>query len=266
MTIKTSTSLIIAIVSIILLIHVLLRFYEERSLRFLMTVGFPSEWIGAYYKNDANIQYLLGNHHLGGDGKYEISLAGKFFDQAIMLDDRMPLVHYQKARIHFLNSRYAKALTEVNKELEYNPSFSRSYYLRGLVYGYDGQYHLAALDFARFTILEPEEWAGYVDLSWALFQLGEYAEVRERLEQILPKTRNAWLLNAYGVALLNLGEFEASRSALLEAKDLASRMTPEMWGIAYVGNDPRIYEVGLTEMRKNIDENLERVNNALSQN
>lgn len=266
MRITKTRLIVIALVLVLLIFLMFLMFYKETSSRILMTVGLPSEWIGTLYKNDAQIQHLLGNHHLGGEGGYDVVLASKFFNRAITLDERRPLVHYQMARIHFLNSRYQKALTEVNKEFEYNPSFSRSYYLRGLIYGYDSQYHLAALDFARFTILEPDEWAGYVDLSWALFQLGEYNEVRERLEQILPKSRNAWLLNAYGVALLNLGEHEASRSALLEAQNLASRMTPEMWGIAYVGNDPRIYKVGLNEMRKNIEENLERVNNALSQN
>ena len=68
----------------------------------------------------------------------------------------------------------------------------------------------------------------------------------------------------YGVALLNLDEYENALTALLEAKDLASRMTPEMWGSAYTGNDPIIYQTGLEEMRRNIDENIEIVNNRLS--
>ena len=64
--------------------------------------------------------------------------------------------------------------------------------------------------------------------------------------------------------MLNLGEGEAALKALSEAKELVSKMTPEQWGNAYIGNNPEIYKMGLTEMEQNIDENIERVNNFLS--
>ncbi len=237
----------------------------ERGCNLLLKLGVSSERVGSIYGRDAYIQRRLGEYHLGGEGDYDVVRAQSFFLRAIALNPTSPYVHYQLSRTYFLNSRYAKALTEVNKEILYNPDFSRSYYLRGLIHGYNGDYTRAAHDFAKFTTLEPEEWAGYVDLAWMLFQLGEYEEIVERMEIILQKTRNAWILNAYGVALLNLGRLDAAKDAFLEAQNLASRMTPEAWGVAYVGNDPHIYAMGLEEMKRNIDENIERVNNALSE-
>jgi len=231
---------------------------------FLMKIGVSEGIVATVYQDNAEILYKLGSRHLGGAGEYDLEKAALYIEKAINLDATLPYAHYQQARIHFLHSRYKKALESVDMQIQINPDFSRSYYLRGLINGYDKNLHAAAGDFSNFIKREPEEWAGYADLAWILFQLGDFEGVKERMEDILARTKNAWLLNAYGVALLNLNEYEGALIALLEAKDLASRMTPEMWGMAYVGNDPRIYDIGLHEMRRNIDENIESVNNALS--
>jgi tetratricopeptide (TPR) repeat protein len=258
-------SLILGSLFITLLLGLLIRLYPDSTYRTLLSLNVPSTILGRVYGDNPTILYNLGSRHIGGGGTYDLVLAEQFLSAAIAINEKQPYAHYQRARIFFLNYRYAKARSEVNKEIEYNPDFSRSYYLRGLVNGYDGKYEAAAEDFAEFIKRNPEEWAGYADRAWVLFQLGDYIGVKETMEAILPRIKNAWLLNAYGVALLNLGENEKALTALREAKDLASRMTPEMWGVAYIGNNPRIYTVGLEEMQKNIDENVERVNNALSE-
>lgn len=242
-----------------------IRTFPETIYKILTSMNIPSTIIGGIYQDNPKILYKIGSSHMGGNEEYNRELAEHFISAAIQLDERLPYVHYQRSRLYFLDERYAKALAEVNKELEYNPQFSRSYYLRGLIHGYNGQHAEAATDFAEFIKSEPEEWAGYADRAWALFQLGDYQGVLETMEAILPKTRNAWLLNAYGVALLNLNKWEEALEAFIEAQDLASRMSPEMWGMAYIGNDPRIYGAGLEEMKQNINENIERVNNALSE-
>jgi tetratricopeptide (TPR) repeat protein len=257
------TGLILGFLIIIICIGVFVRVYPDATYNVLISLRVPSTVLGEIYSKDAIILYKLGSRHMGGDGAYNLKLAEQFLSEAIVLDERLPYVHYQRARIYFVNSQYAKARAEVNKEIEYNPDYARSYYLRGLINGYDGKLEQASEDFTEFITRKPYEWAGYVDHAWVLFQLGDYEGVRNRMETILETSRNAWLLNAYGVALLNLGENEKALEAFNEAKNLASRMTPEQWGVAYIGNDPRIYTAGLEEMRKNINENIERVNNAL---
>jgi tetratricopeptide (TPR) repeat protein len=262
---KLVLCIFLVIITAISMAVTFIHFKPDSTYSVLTAFHVPSTIIGRIYSDNPKILYKIGSSHMGGGSTYDRGLAERFVSAAIELDEQLPYAHYQRARLYFLDERYAKAIIEVNKELEYNPNFSRSYYLRGLIHGYNGQYTEAAADFAEFIKRKPEEWAGYADRAWVLFQLGDYQGVLETMEAILPKTRNAWLLNAYGVALLNTEREEAALEALLEAQDLASRMTPEMWGMAYVGNDPRIYRAGLEEMRKNIDENIERVNNALSQ-
>lgn len=238
--------------------------FQKETYRILMGLQVPESVPAYVYQNNPEILYLLGNRHLGGDGTYDLEKAEFYYDKVVELNEEFRFVHYQRARVYFLTMRYRLAIDEVNREILHNPEFSRSYYLRGLIYGYDKKFPEAASDFTEFINREPDEWAGYNDLAWILFQLGDYEGVKTTMEQILPKTRNAWLLNAYGVALLNLGENEKALEVLTEAKDLASRMTPEMWGIAYIGNDASIYPAGLEDMQKNIAENIEIVNNRLS--
>jgi tetratricopeptide (TPR) repeat protein len=233
--------------------------------RFGVEHGFKEELFAHMYSDNAEVLFYLGSRHLGGGGRYDLLSSERYLTSAERIDPSLYLVHYQLARVYFLTTRYTLALNEVNKEIKNSPNFSRNYYLRGLIYGYDKKLPEAASDFEEFINREPDEWAGYNDLAWILFQLGDYRGVKESMEQILVSVRNAWLLNAYGVALLNLGELEAAHNAFTEARELASRMSPEEWGTAYIGNDPRIYGTGLEEMRRNIDENLERVNNALSE-
>lgn len=239
-------------------------FFPLNTYNALLKMDVRESTIAKLYSNNAPILLLLGNRHLGGKGEYNLIHAERYFKTASEVQPDLQFVHYQLSRVYFLTTRYTLALEEVNKEIANSPNFSRSYYLRGLIHGYAKNLPDAATDFREFIKREPDEWAGYNDLAWILFQLGEYTEVKLVIENILGRTRNAWLLNAYGVALLNLEENKEALVALREAKDLASRMTPELWGVAYIGNDPTIYTAGLEEMRRNINENIEVVNNRLS--
>ena len=55
---------------------------------------------------------------------------------------------------------------------------------------------------------------------------------------------------------MNLGFYEDAYEAFQYAKNNADQLTEEAWGVAYPGNDPRIYETGLNAMRLSIENNL----------
>lgn len=230
----------------------------------LLKARVPAPVIATLYAKDAKILLSLSGQYMGRGDTYDLVQSQQYLTAALKIDPQVPFGNYQQARIHFIQARFPEAIKAVNQEILYYPDFSRSYYLRGLIFGYDKKLSESASDFQEFIQREPLEWAGYVDLSWVLFQMGDYGGIKATIEQILPNTRNAWLLNAYGVALLNLGEGEAALKALNEAKERVTKMTPEQWGNAYIGNNPQIYEIGLAGMQLNIDENIERVNNFLS--
>lgn len=101
------------------------------------------------------------------------------------------------------------------------------------------------------------EWAGYNDLAWLYFQLGDYEKTLSVSESGLQNSSdNAWLLNMHGLALHNLGRSEEAKEYFDRAKKRVDTLTPEDWGRAYPGNDPAIYAEGLARMREAIEHNL----------
>ena len=207
--------------------------------------------------NDPALQFTIGNYYFG-QGAYDVTRAKRYFQATITLDERYPLAHYQLSRIYFIQGNLNRALKEIDRELELYPDFKRSYYIRGLTYGYRKELAKAASDFEEFLKWKPESWAGHNDLAWIYFQMGEYEKVLQTVEEGLQYSpANVWLLNSQGVALLNLGRKDEARLAFEQALPIAMGMTATDWGRAYPGNNPGIYPKGLTSMQESIKKNLE---------
>ena len=206
----------------------------------------------------AELWFEMGNYHFGGSKEfYDIEKAERAFKRAVLLDPAFPGAHYQLARVYFIKGDFYSAITEINKEIALYPDFAKSYYMKGLIDGYSGNLGLAAKDFEEFLKYKPDSWAAHNDLAWAYFRLGDYEKVKEVAANGLRYSpNNPWLNNSLGIALMNLGEKEAAKVALLRAQQAAKQLTVEQCGSAYPGNDPRIYEQGLEAMRSSIRENL----------
>lgn len=204
----------------------------------------------------AKLHFDIGNYFFGG-GAYDIRKAEAHFRSAIALDNALPGTHYQLSRIYFIRGDLWEALTEISKELELHPDNQRSYYIRGLVYGYGGLLPEAEADFKKFLEWKPESWAGHNDLAWIYFQKGEYENVEKTAREGLKyDAANVWLLNSLGVALLNLEQKEEAEAVFQKALAILSSMNPEDWGKAYPGNDPQHYKTGFEQMKASIEANL----------
>lgn len=217
----------------------------------------------ALNQDNPKVLSIIGDYYFSSRG-YDIEKAEATYERIIELDPAFPRAHYQLSRIHFIKGGFSEALGEINTELELYPEYKRSYYIRGLVYGYAGLLDLAIADFQTFLEWKPKSWAGHNDLVWVYFQKGDYAEAKAiamRGLEIAPD--NPWLGNALGVALLNLNEFEAAEAALEQAARNAEKLTAEEWGAAYPGNDPAIYPEGLAAMHTSIQENLKLIEKKL---
>ena len=152
----------------------------------------------------------------------------------------------------------------MNKEIELYPEFEKSYYMSGLIAGYQGNFNLAVSSFEKFLTFKPESWAGWNDLAWVYFKKGDYEKVKEAAENgIAAAGENVWLNTSLGVALLNLEEAEMAITVLNQAKIMAENMTPEEWGMAYPGNNPKNYEDGLRQMLEAIEFNLNLAMNSV---
>jgi len=213
-------------------------------------------------KNDPNLFLTIGNSHFGSGRVYNIEKAEKAYIEAIKLNSDLFEPHYQLGRIHFINGKFSSALNEIDRTLALYPDFKHAYYLRGLVYGYQGDLDQAIQGFEEFIKRDDVNWAGYNDLSWLYFRKGDYAKVKEIAGKGLEYGGGSpWLNNMYGVALMNLGERKEAKEYFERALTIADGMKPEDWGKSYPGNNPDIYEKGLEETRNVIRHNIALVKN-----
>lgn len=206
--------------------------------------------------DDFDLRHEIAAYYFNG-GDYDLTKSQEQLEELYGEGARDYLTLYQLARVHFVNNELKEALVLLNENIIRFPEWKRSHYMRGLVYTYLGEFKRAAEDFETFIAWEPNGWAAYNDLAWVLVKQGSYkkgAQVALSALEHFPK--NLWLLNTAGVALWNMGDLEEAQAHLLEAKEVAERMTPEMWGSAYPGNNPRGEEGSLEVMREVINENL----------
>lgn len=174
-------------------------------------------------------------------------------------------VWYQLGRIDFLMADYNSALAKFNRQIQlWDDAIPNVYYMVGLTNGYLARTTKSASDWARaetgfqkFLELYPENPWARTDLAWVFFAQGKFDEMKPVLTDGLAfHSEHPWLLNMYGLALLNTGERERAHVYFLRARENAERLTPEMWGESYPGNDPASWPIGLNEMRKAIDHNI----------
>ncbi len=227
------------------------------------------------------LSFRIGNYYFNTtedqSGVYDLVQAETYFKKTLEYDTSFPWAMYQIARISFLNGNFYTALGQINEHIESSNSVSedlyllKGFYTRGLILGYMGRLEDAAEDFLKYIEIQKEItlstgthrtdiWAGYNDLAWIYFQLGDFNLVKETTEEgLVYAPNNPWLLNMLGVAYLNLGEeIEAKKyldQALLETK----KLTPRDWSYAYPGNDPNIAPQALSAMITAIETNIELV-------
>lgn len=209
----------------------------------------------------------IGDAYFGGDRGYQLQCARAAYARATALDPRGDrLAWYQLGRIDFLEGNFGAALNKFRKQIEYfGDEVPNVHYMIGLTNGYAArksgeamQWSAAEDGFKRYLEFFPESPWGRTDLAWVLFSQGKYEDMKPILEKGLEfEPEHAWLLNMYGLALLNTGERARAHEYFLRAKEAATLLTPEMWGSAYPGNDPKSWAGALEEMQKAIQYNVE---------
>jgi len=201
-----------------------------------------------------------GNHYFNVDGRglYDLDKAEEYFQKALELDPNVPDAWHQLARIDFLRGNFDSAIVKINTQLElHGDSLMASYYIRGLIEGFQEKYPAAEKDFQKFLTWDPHNWAGNNDLAWIYFAQGKFEMAESQSRFALEfDANNPWLLLMHGVSLMNLGRKEEAKEEIVRAKEAASVLSSERWSFSYPGNDPRIAPQGVVEMQKAIERNL----------
>jgi len=136
--------------------------------------------------------------------------------------------------------------------------------MKGLTYGYKARqtgdpndWRQAELGFINFLPYAPGSPWTRTDLAWVYFSQGKYEEMKPVLEaglEVLPNS--PWLLNMYGLALLNTGDRDGALENFQKAQNQAAELTEEDWGRSYPGNHPELWGDGLAEFRHIIQKNI----------
>lgn len=213
-----------------------------------------------FFDRNAALALEIGNHYFNvdGEGEYDLKKADYFFSRAIAIDPNVPDAWHQRARISFLRGDFRDALEKINIQIAlHGDTLMASYYIRGLIYGYDNRLDKAIPDFERFLSWDKTNWAAHNDLAWVYFRKGDFRNAnRLAVEGLKYNPDNPWLLTMKGITFLNLGRRGEARQTLQAALDKAKSLGEADWKKAYPGNDPKLARQGLSEMLKAIEVNL----------
>lgn len=209
-------------------------------------------------------QYYF-NHDEDPEGPYDLVRARSYYEEIIIRDPEYNVLPwYQLGRISFLEGKFSSALYLFNKQIElFGDEIPNVYYMLGLTYGYrakvlgyEEDWEPAADAFRTYiTYDETAPWAR-VDLAWVYFSEGKFEEMKAPLEEgLLHHPDNPWLLNMYGLALMNTGDRDAAHAQFLRAEEVAATLSVADWGHSYPGNDPASWETGLLSFQEVIKKN-----------
>lgn len=190
---------------------------------------------------------------------YHPRIAAWFYTRATVVDRNFPLAHHQLARIAFLKGDYETALRHINTEmvLPGGPKNPSSWYVRGLIKGFAGDYVGAIHDYKTYLRYDPKNWAAINDYAWVLLKNGDADTALLALDEGLSyHPENPWLRSNRAVALAELGFLEAAQEDGMRARELADTLGVEDWNRAYPGNDPIAGIAGLEHFKSAIERNV----------
>jgi tetratricopeptide (TPR) repeat protein len=193
--------------------------------------------------------------------EYDIDRAFRYFQDAEKLDPTLPYVHHELARIYFLNGDFGDAMLQIDIQIaQEGDKTPNSYYVRGLIEGYMGDYTDAEADYAYFLKFDPEDWAGINDYAWVLLKAGHPQEaVDETAYGLKYFPASPWLLNTNAIALYEIGLIGPALDQEKAAVAAGANMTVQDWLHAYPGNDPKIAEEGIAAFQAAAANNMHTI-------
>jgi len=204
--------------------------------------------------------FVAGNYYFSNEenGVYDTQRAYWYYQQTLLRDGKHPHARHQIARIDFLKGRFPEALATIDSQITlFGTSSPSSYYVRGLIHGYNGTPERGVSDFKTYLSLRGDHWAGYNDLAWLYFLQGDVENAQRYLEEgLVIAPTNAWLLASYGAVLLNRGNLDEAKEVLTLAYDATKALTEAEWSKANPGNDPRVARWGIEAMLQTITGNI----------
>jgi len=227
-----------------------------------------SENIAFALDPSAERAFEYGERHFNGEdtSMYDVRRASKFFQKAAALDPDLLYANHELARIAFLHADFGAALGYINVQIAlHGEETPNSYYVRGLIEGYMGDYASAAEDYEKFLKVVPYNWAAINDYAWVLLKAERFEEAARATEEGLKYfPENPWLLNSSAIALYEIGDIEKAHERVQKAWAHVQSVSKEEWLHSYPGNDPAIAETGIATFRAAVEDNMHRIEVAVA--
>jgi tetratricopeptide (TPR) repeat protein len=220
------------------------------------------------FTQSTSLNQSMGNIFFGGTPSlYNVNIAQYFFKRAShpLFSTPAPWAYYQLGRTDFIKGDLSTALSHFDTELQYYPEHYKVYYMKGLTLGYMHKEKEAIEMFSKYIENTNDTWASYNDKAWLQFRIGDINGALETIEPVAKaQPYNPWIANTYGVLLMNKGRLGEAKNSFLKGQEKLATMTEEDWGVAYPGNDPRIYTIGFNAMKQSFANNIQLVEEKLA--
>lgn len=211
--------------------------------------------------------FTYGERHFNAmdPDAYGLDRAEYFYTKAAALDPTTPYLFHELARVAFLRGNLTKALALISIQISQSGgSTKNSYYVRGLIQGYRGAYHEAALDYETYLRSDSTNWAAITDYAWVLIKDDRPREALIALDWgLMHWPTNPWLLNSKAIALMEMNRPEDAKVVIDQAQYFVLDVSEESWMEAYPGNDPLIAPQGVAALKKAVAENMHTIIAAL---
>lgn len=240
-------------------------FARVPSVRAVAVVGY--EYVALTIAPSAARAYEYGARHFDAlrAADYDLDRAEYFFNEAAKLDPTLLYANHELARISFLRGNFNRALAQIDLQISlHSTSTPKSYYVRGLIEGFMGDYDAAAGDYETYLRTDPTNWAASNDYAWVLLKADRPQDALVSLDWgLLYWPQNAWLHNSRATALFEMGRLEDAHEAAAAASRFVANLTEAQWLQAYPGNDPLIAPQGIEAFKKAVEENVRTIEIAL---
>ncbi len=224
------------------------------------------EWIRFEMHPSAEGAYELGERHFdyADPQQYDLDLAEYYFNTARHLDPNLEYVYHELARISFLEGHLRMALFKINYQIaKFGDKTPNSYYVRGLIEGYLGDYTASDTDYKHFIAIDVHDWAAKNDDAWVLLKAKRYQDAFDvTTAGLQDDPNNPWLLNSNAIALYEMGRYGDAAPLIERAAETVTKVTAAEWSHAYPGNDPLIAPQGLAAFRSAVLANRKMIEDA----
>ena len=211
--------------------------------------------------------FQYGDRHFNAlePKEYDVAWAESLFDRAYALNPKLLHLQHERARIAFLKGDFAIALARIDAELALQTTPSPdSYYIRGLIEGFAGEYDRAIVDYETYLRSDSKNWAAINDYAWVLLKANRPMDALIALDWgLIYFPQNPWLLNSKATALFELERLDRALVSAHDAAKWVDHVTEEQWLRAYPGNDPLIAEMGIAEFKSAVLDNMHSIELAI---